>query len=221
MEKKFFIACIAILGFASAQAQFSMKPGIRAGLNFSRFSSSDTSVKTDFFVGGTVALKFNKLYTLQPEISYSRQGAKVDIYYQSFDPVYDPYISQRTGAKLSLDYVTLGIINKFTFGKGFQVMVGPSLDFKVYDNFAVNNTQTPIDFDLSIVAGIGYAFPNGITIDARLKGGVIDIFGYDNYVTTDSYYNNNGHYSYDEFQNILNEVIQLGVSYSFDLKGSK
>lgn len=224
MGKKIIIACIALLGFASAQAQFSMKPGIRAGLNFSKFSNSDTSMKTDFFVGGTVALKFNRIYTLQPEVSYSRQGAKAVTYYQDFnpvyDPLYDPYPTRRTETKLSLDYVTFGIINKFTFGKGFQVLVGPSLDFKVYDNFASNNSGTPIDFDLSLVAGVGYAFPNGITIDARIKGGMVDIFGYDNYVEYNGY-SNNGYYSYNDFENILNEVIQLGVSYSFDLKDKK
>jgi len=219
MKKRIIIA-LAFFAFTAVQAQVSVKPGIRAGVNFSKFTSADTQLKPNFYVGGTLGIKFTKVYTLQPELSYSRQGANVTEYYQSSTDGFDPafYVSQRK-TKYELNYLTLGIINKFTFGKGFQVAVGPSLDFKVSDNFAGNNSNRPIDFDLSLVAGIGYAFSNGITIEARLKQGLVDIFGYEVYNDYNDYdydYQNDNYYSYN--QAVLNQVIQLGVSYSFDLK---
>lgn len=215
--KKIVIIALAFFTFAAVEAQISVKPGIRAGVNFSKFTSVDSQLKPGFYVGGTLGIKFTKVYTLQPELSYSSQGANVTEYYQSntngFDPVF--YSNQRK-TKYELNYLTLGIINKFTFGKGFQLAVGPSLDFKVSDNFIGNNSNRPIDFDLSLVAGVGYAFSNGITIEARLKQGLVDIFGYEIYNDYNYNYQNDNYYNYNRV--ILNQVLQLGVSYSFDLK---
>ena len=216
--RKAIAILITVLGFSAANAQLTIKPGVRAGLNLSKFTNSDTNFKPDFFVGGSVAIKFVKFYTLQPEITYSRQGAKVVQYYYPTDVTFDPIISgRRTEQKFSLDYLSVGIINKFTF-KGFQVLVGPSFDFKVADDFVSNYAESPVGFDLALVAGVGYQFSNGIGVDLRFKQGMMDIFGH-NYET--DYYDDNGDYyesngNYDDV--ILNQLVQLGISYSFDLK---
>ena len=112
--------------------------------------------------------------------------------------------------KYSLDYLALGIINKFTFGKGFQVVVGPSIDFKIDDNFSENYARNPIGFDLALVAGLGYSF-NNLTVEARLKQGLVDIFG--NY---DQSNDTNGNGNYDEI--VLNQLFQFGVAYTFNFK---
>jgi len=216
MKKLLFITAVTWLGFTYSYAQVTFKPGVRAGLNFSKFTNTDADMKTDFYLGATLAIKFVKFYTLQPELTYSRQGVKFTQYSYNYDGSgFDPILpSARTSKSYSLDYLTVGIINKFTFGKGFQVMVGPSLDFKVNDNFSSYYTERPEGFDLSLVAGVGYAFPNGLAIEARIKQGIIDIFGYNLYADEDNYYDNNG--NYDDV--ILNQVIQLGVSYTFGKK---
>jgi len=214
--KKIFLT-IAFFAVVAVQAQIRVKPAVRAGINFSKFTNSDTDMKTDFFVGGSVALNFTKFYALQPELSYSRQGAKETLYanYSYGDP-FDPIFSTRKEEyKYSLDYLSLTIINKFTFGPGFQVMVGPAVDFKIADNFASYGIENPSDIDVSLVAGVGFAFKNGLGVDLRFKQGLVDIFGYRNTTYyTDTYYEDN--YTVDDV--VLNQTIQLGVSYTFDTK---
>lgn len=208
MKKHFFFLLAASLVAFSGFSQVEFKPGVRAGLNLSRFTNTESSNKADFYVGAQFGIKLAKFYTLQPELVYSRQGATIEEYqYNSFDV----FIGKKD-VRYNLDYLSLGIINKFTFGSGFQFVVGPTIDFKVGDNFPTYLSNELIGVDFALVGGIGYEFKNGVTIEARFKQGMIDIFG-DNY---NDYNDDNGNGNYDEV--ILNQLFQIGVSYSFDFK---
>lgn len=206
MKKTTIIALVLFITTITLQAQVKVSPGLRAGTNLSKFSNVEGArSKTDFYVGGLVAIKFNKYFTLQPELTYSRQGSEGIAYdYQN------PFL--RTYKKsYELNYLSLGAVAKYHFnGSGFHVLGGPSADFKTSDNFGRNEFD-PIDFDLSIVGGIGFSLPNGLTFEARIKQGLIDIYGYNEYD-----YNNNNNYRYDDA--ILNQVFQIGVSYTFKMK---
>ena len=134
--KKIIVVLLLFFIVSQINAQVEIKPGVRLGANFSRFTNADLDRKTDFYVGGLLGIKFVDFYALQPELIYSRQGA-------------DGY---------NLDFISLGINNKFTFKTGFQVMVGPTIDFKVGDNFQSDLSSDLIGFDFSLVAGVGYEF---------------------------------------------------------------
>lgn len=185
MKKFFFITALITVAFTSSvNAQFSIKPGVRGGLNFTNITNSDLDSKPDFYVGGLVAFKFAERYTLQPELIYSRQGAKD----------YD------------LDFLSLGIINKFKIVNGFHAVAGPTLDFKV----GGESDNNLVGFDFGLTGGVGYSLPNGLTFEARFKQGFIDIFGGD--------YSEDADGNLDIDQIYLNQLFQLGVSYTFDLK---
>ncbi|MBL7885273.1 MAG: PorT family protein [Flavobacterium sp.] len=206
----FIVLCFTVF---QVEAQSKLKPGIRAGANFSRLTNSEEG-ETDFYIGGLLEIKLAKIYTFQPELVYSRQGGTVNYKIgQSLliDPN-DPAFNLKTNVKHNLDYLSLGIINKFTFGKGFQVMVGPTIDFKVAGDKPVFLSDDLVGFDIALSGGIGYAFSNGLTLEARFKQGMVDIYGDNNSQTNDT--NNNG--NYDEVK--LNQLFQIGASYSFDLK---
>ncbi|QSW91263.1 MULTISPECIES: porin family protein [Flavobacterium] len=192
MKKITLIAFILFIGIKS-QAQVKVSPGLRGGLNFSTLTNiDDNRSKTDFYVGGLVNIRFNKYFSLQPEITYSRQGDE-GRYFEN-----GRYYSE----KYELNYLTLGAVAKYHFGgKGFHILAGPSLDIKVSDNYINTN---PEGFDLAIVGGVGYTLPNGLTFEARIKQGLIDIYGYDG-IDNDYYY--------DDV--ILNQVFQIGISYTF------
>ena len=202
MKKSIIIAFVLFIGIATSQAQVSVSPGLRGGLNLSRLTNiDDNGLKSDFYVGGFVAIKFNKFFTLQPELTYSRQGSEGRYY-----DINDNYYS----TKYELNYLSLDAVAKFHFnGSGFHVLVGPSADFKTSDNFDQYGFD-PIDFDLSLVGGVGYTLPNGLTFEARIKQGLIDIYGYD------GIYDDNNNGNYDEV--ILNQVFQIGISYTFKVK---
>ena len=194
--RNFVVLAFVLLIGIQAEAQVKVSPGLRGGLNISTLSNiDDNSSKTDFYVGGLVNIKFNRFFSVQPELNYSRQGDE-GRYFENGRDYSENY---------ELNYITLGAVAKFNFnGGGFHLLAGPSLDLKVSDNYI--NTK-PEDYDLSFVGGVGYTLPNGLTFEARFKQGLIDIYGYDG--IDDGYY-------YDQV--ILNQVFQLGISYTFKTK---
>lgn len=199
MKKSILIAFVLFIGLITAQAQLKVSPGVRGGLNFSTLTNiEDNNSKTDFYLGGFVNIKFNKYFSLQPELTYSRQGDRGREYFENDSYRYVNY---------ELNYITVGAVAKFNFnGSGFHVLAGPSLDFKIDDNYINSN---PEGFDLAIVGGVGYTLPNGLTFEARIKQGLIDIYGYD------GIYDDNNNGNYDEV--ILNQVFQIGISYTFKM----
>lgn len=201
--------CIVImLLFVSVQAdaQVSFKPGLRAGLNLSHFTKGDYvygntgyydefgnfipsynangdkySSKADFYIGFYGALKLTKYYTLQPEVTYSNQGSE-----------YENSVGAK--AKLDVSYISVAMINKFTFNDKFNVHLGPTLDFVVEQNFPVEN-----DVDLAFNLGAGYNFTQNFGLEARVKKGIVtvaDFAGSDH----------------------TNVVFQFGATYTFDVK---
>jgi hypothetical protein len=209
MKKAFILIFIFVLGF-HANSQITVKPGVRAGLNLATLIGTDLDFKADFYVGGLVAIKFAKFYTMQPEINYSRQGAKGEFYDVRYD--YDlpnPAMNElRQDRCYSLQYLNFNLINKFYIVEGFHASVGPSLDVKLYDNFDGFNDDIA-DTDIGFNLGLGYTTPIGITIESRIKFGMLDIFGHDY-----EYYDNNDYYSGRE-DVVLNTVMQMGLSYTF------
>lgn len=205
--KKITLLLLCVLGF-QVQAQVTVKPGVRAGLNISNFTNTDFDNRTDFYVGGLVAIKLANFYTLQPEITYSRQGAQGEIVDFSYNPAYNS-INVYRDVDYEIQYLSFAVMNKFRLVEGFHVAVGPSLDFRVGDNFDEINTDIE-DLDLGFIGGLGYTFPVGLTVEARYKFGFIDIFGNNLY---EDYYDEDNNGNYDDIY--LNSVIQLGVSYAF------
>lgn len=209
MRKITVIAFVLFVGIITSNAQVKVSPGFRGGLNISDLSNmpENSSSKSDFYIGALMAIKFNKYFTLQPELNYSRQGSEIRLSYLDFDN----NTSRRRSQKAEINYLTLGAVAKFNFkGKGFHVLAGPSIDFKTNDNFDKFG-ENPVDVDFAIVGGVGYTLPNGLTFEARLKQGLVDIYGYDRY----DYDNENRRY-YDDIT--LNQVFQIGISYTFKVK---
>ena len=199
------ILLIALLFFAavSVEAQVTLRPGIRAGANLSSITGTDLDSKLDFYIGGFAALKLSKFYTLQPEVTYSRQGGKGDIsLYDSNTGTY----SQRN-VDLSLQYISLSAISKFTLTDSFNVHIGPTFDI-----ITNSNNYAYDDIDLGITAGVGYTLPMGLTIEARVKKGIVE--------AVDTYYYSNNDDNYYGGGNGTNLVFSLGVSYSFQVTGS-
>lgn len=197
--KKTITLLVCLIGFFTANAQVTIKPGVRAGVNFAKLTQTDFDTKADFYVGGFAAIKFTKFYTLQPEVNYSRQGAGEGTYYD-----YDTDMYVRLNDKVEINYISFGIINKFTFSDQFDVHFGPTLDFETDSNVYTNS-----DVDLAFTAGIGYTTPFGLAIEARVKKGIVDV------LESDDYYNNS---FVDDYN--TNFLFQIGLSYAFDVKGT-
>ena len=208
MKKEFFAAVLAFFAFTQTQAQITFKPTLRAGVNFSHYTKGDNQnyydsngnsvsapefkSKTDFYAGFAGTLHLTKYYTLQPELDYSRQGSKYTYY--------DTNISKTRSEQFDVSYLSIAILNKFTFNDKFNIHLGPAIDFVVDKS---NNTS-PTDIDLAFVAGMGYNITKSFGIEARVKKGIVPV--------NDDYY-----YYYDD-SNHTNVVFSVGAYYSFDLK---
>ena len=189
MKKAIFVAVLCILGLSQSNAQFSFKPGLRGGVNFSHFTQGDDygtganyGNKTDFYLGFFGALHLTKYYTLQPEIDYSRQGT-------NFTETGSP------SQKVDLTYVSIAVLNKFTFNDKFNIHLGPTIDFMVEKK----NIDPDSEVDLAFIFGAEYNFTKNFGIEARVKKGIVPVLDYSS-------------------SNHDNVVFSVGAAYTFDLK---
>lgn len=200
MRKFYFLFLVLIANFVFSQVTF--KPGIRGGVNFAKFTESDSGIYnwlestsmweneekvrtqyiTDFYIGAYGTIRFSKLYALQPEINYSRQGTILK--------------TSTEEQKSELTYVSLQAVNKFYLNK-FNLHAGLSIDILVQrKNFDPSYRQ---DTDLGLLVGAGYDITKSFGIEARFKKGLIS------QLKTTS----------EQHTNLL---FQAGIYYTFDTK---
>ena len=194
MKKVVITALLFFFGLTQVNAQVSFKPGLRAGLNLSHFTQTDDSdeefkSKSDFYIGGYGELKLTKYYTLQPEITYSRQGSK----YEYVGTVFGPGSSNST--TFDVTYLSFAVVNKFTFNDKFNFHVGPTIDFLVEKDRRIDYNS---DVDLAFLLGLGYNFNSNFGIEARVKKGIVPVVDYNDSQT--------------------NVVFSFGATYTFDIK---
>ncbi len=204
MRKTIIVAFLCFLGITQVNAQSKFRPGIRGGVNFAHLTQTDNpnekySTRTDFYVGAFGALNLSKVYTLQPELNYSRQGAKYEFIDEN---------NIRYNSEIKVSYLSLGVANKFKFNK-FNIHLGPTLDIKVKDggkklgatyndanyyNDYYDDDLTTIDF--AFFLGAGFDITKNFGIEARIKKGIIPV-------------NDNGDWD------STNVVFQTGITYTF------
>ena len=195
--KKLLLLAMVLLGTA-VQAQVKFTPGLRAGVNFAKISDTDLDYRTDFFAAAAAGIRFTKVYTLQPEIGYSRQGAKGDYSFNG------PSGLERDNINIKLSYVTFTLINKFTIADRLSLMVGPTLDILVE-----RSPYTEEDADVGITAGIGCKLADGLGVEFRIKKGFVTAISDGPYTDDTAFF---------EVDQASNFVMQLGLTYTFNLK---
>ncbi len=209
--KKILLA-ITLLTFGFSNAQVSFKPGVKAGFVSSTITSYGADYRNNFYLGAYGTLQLGKVYNMQFEMLYIRQGAEnissVTTNYNA--PNYPTVV--RT-VDVPLDYLSLNLINKFNFDK-FNLQIGPGLDIKVSEEkiptypqgggvlYDVNVYSINNDVDLTLNIGLGYNFTDQLGIEARMRQGLIEPI----YVNGESYYGSSSH---------LNRSFMVGLTYTF------
>jgi hypothetical protein len=213
MKKRLIIAFFVLFGIAQSKAQVTFRPGINVGLNVSKIQNSNLDSKLGFYIGAFGALKLSSFYTLQPEISYSKQGGEGSVigHYTVYNNQtgYENDVYKEGNAELSLHYISSATINKFNLNKHLYLLVGPFVDILVGSNSTVdlsNNYNIYIskgeDVDFGIIGGVGFNLNKGFALESRIKIGTRD--------------------AYEDHQDNMdinsNLVFQIGGTYTFDLK---
>ncbi len=193
------ISLLLISSIAFSQTMF----GVRAGANISNLSNLDTKKSTNFYAGVLLSLKKSESYTLQPEMSYSIQGAKLDSNYILA-------IENSNLNEIKLEFLSLSLINKITTKNNIHFLIGPFIDIRMDDN--VKNDGYLLEglfprLDAGVQIGLGYDITSILAIEVRYKQGFADMIN-----EHDIYQN----YPLDDTN--LNQVFQFGITYKFDLK---
>lgn len=201
LKKTILTTFIICFSFAT-NAQVKIKPGIRSGVNFSKLLDNDTDITTGFYFGGFAAIQLKSFFTLQPEITFSRQGGKVvkDKAYSESN-VENNTVTQN----LNLSYAKFSLMSKFyPFPKkNINLSIGPSLGVLIDDNLNSEIDDTILNGDMNLVLGLGYEFSFGLGIETRYNRGFIDIFG------------NNFLFFSDTVNRAVNRGVELGLYYKF------
>jgi len=199
--KNLVLALAFIVISSTVFSQIKIRPGVRSGINIANLTNSNSDALTDLYLGGFAAVEFVHFYELQPEINYSRQGAK----------------SRFSGVdNIEVQYLGFTLTNKFSPFReiGLNFILGPTINFRVGDNTSVFSNGIE-DFDFLFFGGFGYDFPFGLGVEARYNIGLIDVFG--NSFDFDDDDNNDDFYDDDFFDEVaLNTVFQIGLTYKFD-----
>lgn len=180
---------VSLLSFAQDKPKF----GLKGGLNVAKLiynDNTDADWRTGFHAGGLAHVHLTPSFSLQPEIYYSSQGAKI------------PYANTKMDLKLS--YIQVPLLLQYNFSNGFRLQGGPQVGFlagvsdKVDDvELNVYSTDNFKTVDVSLPLGISYLGFSGFGVDTRYNIGLTNI----NETASSS---------------AKNSVFQVGVFYLFD-----
>jgi Outer membrane protein beta-barrel domain len=163
------LAATALTGNLSAQQQH-VNIGIKGGLNMYNIHSNNNSnydTKAGFHLGLLGHIHLSKQVALQPELTYSLQGAQ--------------YTTLGIDTRVRLGYINVPVLLQYMFDNGFRLQAGPQLGFLVNAKSKTGSSEVNIKDDIKKVdfafgLGIGYVYPpSGIGVDARYNIGLSDI----------------------------------------------
>lgn len=208
MKKLVFMAAIAALSFTGMNAQ-EVRLGAKGGVNFANFAGDveNTDSRTGFHIGGLVEIPVTEMFSIQPEVLYTAQGAKTQSRGTILGTSYDYEVTSK------LDYIQVPVMAKVYVVDGLALEAGPQIAFLVNDEVDYKGNLGPYEasgegdinsdelstVDFSLGAGASYRLPMGLFFGARYNFGLSNVNDSD---TADDY-------------KIHNNVLQVSVGYSF------
>lgn len=192
--RKLILAFLMLTVSFMIQAQKKAKAGIRIGANYSTLTNTYLDSKTGLYLGAFLNIQHSSFYALQPELTYSSQGANSRFFEDE---------------SVNINYISIGLTNKFFVmnDERFHLLVGVSIDLNLdYSFISLANNGWDSDtffLDLGFYGGLGYQFDFGLILEARYKQGTIGVF-------TDEFFDDNN--------TRTNSLFQFGMAYKFNLK---
>lgn len=155
-----FAILLAITFVTGGYAQ-SFKFGPKVGLNVSNYTGDN--VKSDalvgFHLGGLLNFGIGNVFSIQPEVLFSTQGAKIKDNNDEYE--------------FKTSYVSVPVMLKARTGFGLYLEAGPQVAFKTGEDIGNQTINKFADnLDLAVGGGIGYQAGFGLGIGARYVQGV-------------------------------------------------
>jgi hypothetical protein len=174
--KKFF--CIPLLCMCTMVANAQIQVGVKAGLNVADINATGLapnsyitySPKINFNAGFLISIPLFKSFLLQPEISYSGQGASTVLAGESLTTSYN--------------YLNFPVLFKYQQSSGFFAETGPQLGVLLGANEKggyqgtedLTNEIQPVDFSWAFGIGCKFKKPD-IGFDVRYNLGLTNVNG--------------------------------------------
>jgi len=207
MKRKIFFAIFStflLISVANAQITY----GIRSGVNFTKWQGDDLQIiedlldmtdgyvitkgKTGFHIGGYVNIPISETFSFEPGLAYSKKGYSINGDFQI--PVLK-YLGINAGARVQSHYIDIPLVLKANVVKGLNVYAGPQVSYLARStlnaklgvlgislfNRGIGITGRFNKVDLGLTGGIGYAFENGLNIQAGYDYGLSKLDKNDNY----------------------------------------
>ncbi len=162
MKKLIFtVAAVCAFGFANAQDD-SMSFGVKGGVNMASVDAEDTGSLISFHVGGFAEFMLTEKFAIQPELTYSGQGAKVE----GFGGDYN----------LNLNYLNLPIMAKYFVTEDLSIELGPQIGFLMSakaDGEDAKDDFNTTDFGLNL--GVGFNLNENMVLGLRYNMGLTEL----------------------------------------------
>ena len=161
------ILCLVIVSLTTLGASSQVNFGLKAGMNISTLRGDGVGKAKSLIganVGAFVNIPVSTMFSFQPEVLYSMEGAKEDV----FD------------TKIMLNYVNIPLMLKYTDASGFFGELGPQIGFltsaksKINGNTAdIKDLYKSVNFSLGI--GAGFNFTSSVGVGLRYNLGLSNI----------------------------------------------
>jgi hypothetical protein len=197
MKKIAFTLFAALFVFA-LQAQAQVRVGVRAGLNMAtwggdaveNFSSMietseafRTEMNPSFHAGAYVNVPLSEVVSLEPGLFYSGKGLRMSQSYFS-----NNLLKPQATITDNAHYIEMPVLVRVNLGPGFQLFAGPQVSYLAQNEIraeagllgASYGYDWKVDaglrkFDFGVTGGIGYAFTNGLNMQAGYEWGLTSL----------------------------------------------
>ena len=162
MKKISLALLFAVFSTAAFSQGFSFGP--KVGVNVSNYTGGDieSDALVGFHLGGLLNFGIGKVFSIQPEVLFSTQGAKITRNTEASD--------------YKTTYLAVPVMFKFRTNGGFYFEFGPQASFRTGEDVPDQTIdQFAKNLDLAAGAGIGYQAGFGLGIGARYLAGLTKV----------------------------------------------
>lgn len=161
------ILCLVIVSLTTLGASSQVNFGLKAGMNISTLRGDGVGKAKSLIganVGAFVNIPVSTMFSFQPEVLYSMEGAKEDV----------------LNTKIMLNYVNIPLMLKYTDASGFFGELGPQIGFLTSAKSKINGNTADIkdlfkSTNFSLGIGAGFNFTSSVGVGLRYNLGLSNI----------------------------------------------
>ncbi|MDG1394735.1 MAG: porin family protein [Flavobacteriaceae bacterium] len=168
MIKKIALSAITLITLCTMNAQ-DVAFGIKGGGNIANTCSPNTDPRISFHFGAVVELPLSYVFSIQPELTYSAQGAR------------------NSDISINTNFINVPIMAKYYVIEYLSLELGPQIGFlikseaKNQNNTVIRNSKDrfkPIEYGVNL--GLGYKLEEGFNFAMRFNFGLSNIYDLEN-----------------------------------------